>query len=55
MTASCGLVQLRGEQIQVIKPGDVVHIAAIEKHWHGASVSTDVTHIAIQEQENGKV
>ena len=54
VTAGCGLVQLWGEQIQVIRPGYVVHIAANEKHWHGASASIGMTHIAVQEQENGK-
>ena len=41
--------------IEEIRPGDVVWIAPGEKHWHGATPITAMTHIAIQEQLNGKV
>lgn len=54
VTAGSGLIQLWGEPIQKIKPGDVVWIPAGEKHWHGASPTTAMTHIAIQEQINNK-
>ena len=53
VTAGCGQVQLWGEPVQEIRPGDVVQIAPGEKHWHGASPTTAMTHIAIQEQVDG--
>lgn len=55
VTAGCGMVQLWGGTIEKICPGDVVRIPPGEKHWHGASQTTSMTHIAIQEQLNGKV
>jgi quercetin dioxygenase-like cupin family protein len=54
VTAGNGLIQLWGAEIQEIRPGDVVWIAPGEKHWHGASAATAMTHIAIQEQQDGK-
>ncbi|MFZ6647268.1 (R)-mandelonitrile lyase [Undibacterium sp. TJN25] len=54
VTAGCGLIQLQGNNVQAIYPGDVVWIAPGEKHWHGASANTGMTHIAIQEQWEGK-
>lgn len=53
VTAGSGQVQLWGGPIQEIHPGDVVSIAPGEKHWHGASATTAMTHIAIQEQVEG--
>ena len=53
VTAGCGQVQLWGEAAQTIRPGDVVRIAPGEKHWHGATPTTAMTHIAIQEQIDG--
>jgi len=51
----CGLVQKWGDdQIEEIHPGDVVWIPPGEKHWHGATSATAMTHIAIQEQLDGK-
>ncbi|HMJ70383.1 MAG TPA: cupin domain-containing protein [Cyclobacteriaceae bacterium] len=50
-----GLVQREGGQIEEIHPGDVVWFAPNEKHWHGASPAIAMTHIAIQEELNGKV
>jgi quercetin dioxygenase-like cupin family protein len=41
--------------VQEIRPGDVVWFAPREKHWHGASAKTAMTHIAIQEKLDGKV
>jgi len=38
----------------VIRPGDVVRIPPGQKHWHGATATTGMTHIAIQEQRDGK-
>lgn len=55
VTAGLGLVQRQGGPIQEIRPGDVVWFAPNEKHWHGASATTAMTHIALQEVENGKV
>jgi len=54
VTAGCGLVQCWGDQIEEIHPGDVVWIPPGEKHWHGATATTAMTHIAIQEQLDGK-
>jgi quercetin dioxygenase-like cupin family protein len=44
-----------GGPIEEIRPGDVVSIAPGEKHWHGAAPTTAMTHIAVQENLNGKV
>ena len=56
VTAGCGRVQRWGGPIEEIRPGDVVWISPDEKHWHGATPNTAVTHIAIQEQlDDGKV
>lgn len=54
VVAGLGLVQREGESIQEIRPGDVVWFAPNEKHWHGASPTTAMTHIAIQEAQDGK-
>ena len=55
VTSGCGLVQSWGGPIKVIRPGDVVSCPAGEKHWHGATPTTAMTHIAIQEELDGKV
>jgi len=49
-----GRVQRWGSPVEEIHPGDVVWIAPGEKHWHGASATVAMTHIAIQEQLDGK-
>ena len=54
VTAGCGLVQREGGPIEEIHPGDVVWFPPGEKHWHGASPNTAMTHIAIQETLDGK-
>ncbi|MEO5585594.1 MAG: cupin domain-containing protein [Flavobacteriales bacterium] len=54
ITSGCGRVQQWGGSIQEIRAGDVVWIQAGEKHWHGAGPLTGVTHIAVQEQVDGK-
>ena len=54
VTAGCGLAQHWGGPIEEIRPGDVVWFAPGEKHWHGASPTTAMTHLAIQEQLDGK-
>jgi quercetin dioxygenase-like cupin family protein len=54
VTAGCGLAQVWGEPIQTIRPGDVIWFPPGEKHWHGATATTAMTHIAIQEALDGK-
>ena len=54
VTAGYGLVQREGGPIEEIRPGDVVWFPPGEKHWHGASPTTAMTHIAIQESLDGK-
>jgi quercetin dioxygenase-like cupin family protein len=54
VTAGCGLVQRWDGPVEEIRPGDVVRIPPSEKHWHGATATTTMTHIAIQEQLGGK-
>jgi len=49
------LAQHWGGQIEEIRPGDVIWFAPGEKHWHGASRTTFMSHIAVQEQLDGKV
>ena len=49
VTAGCGRVQGWGGPVEEIRPGDVVRFAPGEKHWHGASPTTAMTHIAIVE------
>ena len=53
VTAGCGLVQSEGGPVQEIRPGDVVWFEPGEKHWHGATRTTAMSHIAIQEALNG--
>jgi len=54
VTAGCGLVQRSDGPVEEIRPGDVVWIPPGEKHWHGATATTAMTHIAIQEQLQDK-
>ena len=54
VTGGCGCVQRWGGPIEEIRPGDVVWIPPGQKHWHGASPTTAMTHIAIQEAWDGK-
>ena len=54
VTAGCGRAQHWGGSIEEIRPGDVIWIPPGEKHWHGAAPTTAMTHIAIQEQLDGK-
>ncbi|MBK1838440.1 cupin domain-containing protein [Azospirillum sp. YIM B02556] len=54
VTTGCGRVQRDGGPIEEIRPGDVVWFAPGEKHWHGASPTMAMTHIAIQEQLDGR-
>jgi quercetin dioxygenase-like cupin family protein len=55
ITAGCGWVQREGGPVEEVHPGDVVWFPQGEKHWHGAMPTTAMTHIAIQEQLDGKV
>ena len=55
ITAGCGWVQRDGSTVEKVYPGDVVWFEPNEKHWHGAASTTAMTHIAIQENLNGKV
>ncbi|MCB0371653.1 MAG: cupin domain-containing protein [Muricauda sp.] len=50
-----GWVQKEGGPIEEIGPGDVVYFEPNEKHWHGASPTKAMSHIAIQEEVNGEV
>ena len=54
VTAGSGRVQRDRGAIEEIRPGDVVWFSPNEKHWHGASPATALTHIAIQESLDGK-
>lgn len=55
VSAGCGRAQRWGGPIEEIRPGDVVWFAPGEKHWHGAGPTTGMTHIALQENLDGKV
>jgi quercetin dioxygenase-like cupin family protein len=50
----CGHAQRWGGPVEDIRPGDVVWIPPGEKHWHGATATTALTHIAFQERLDGK-
>src|SRR5947209_2414442 len=54
VTSGCGRAQRDGGPIEEIRPGDVVWFPPGEMHWHGAAPTTALTHIAIQEQLDGK-
>ena len=56
MTAGCGWTQCWGGPVEEIRPGDVISCPLGVKHWHGATPTTAMIHIAIQERDaNGKV
>lgn len=55
ITAGVGWVQKQDGPIEEVRPGDVVWFEPNEKHWHGATATNGMTHIAIQENLNGKV
>lgn len=55
VTDGCGWAQREGGPIEDIRPGDVVWFPPGEKHWHGATATSSMTHIAIQEELDGKV
>ena len=54
VTAGCGWAQREGGPVEEIRPGDVVWFSPGEKHWHGATPTTALTHIAVQEALDGK-
>jgi quercetin dioxygenase-like cupin family protein len=54
ITFGSGLHQVWGGPVEQIRPGDVISVAPNEKHWHGASPTTAMAHIAIQESLGGK-
>ncbi len=54
VTSGCGRHQRWGGPVEEIRPGDVVTVGPDEKHWHGASPTTAMAHIAIQESVDGK-
>ena len=54
VTGGCGWTQRDGGPVEEIRPGDVVWIAPGEKHWHGATPSTAMSHIAIHENLDGR-
>jgi quercetin dioxygenase-like cupin family protein len=53
VTSGLGLAQRAGGPVEEIRPGDVVWFSPGEKHWHGASPTTAMTHTAIQERLDG--
>ena len=54
VTSGFGWAQRWGGPIEEIRPGDVIWFAPGEKHWHGATPATAMTHMAIQEKLDGK-
>ena len=55
VTAGSGWAQREGGPVEEIRPGDVIWFDAGEKHWHGATPTTAMTHIAFAEKLDGKV
>jgi quercetin dioxygenase-like cupin family protein len=55
VTAGSGWAQREGGPVEEIHPGDVIWFSPGERHWHGATPATAMTHIAIQENLGGKV
>lgn len=53
VTSGTGWVQREGAERQEIYPGDVIYFEPNEKHWHGATATNAMSHIAIQEKLNG--
>ncbi|MET7248179.1 cupin domain-containing protein [Methylobacterium sp. EM32] len=53
VTAGLGWAQIEGEPIEEIRPGDVVWFPPGVRHWHGATATTGMSHIAIQEKQDG--
>ena len=53
VVSGCGWAQREGGVVEEIRPGDVVWFSPGEKHWHGATATTGMSHIAVQEKLNG--
>ena len=53
VTAGCGWVQQEGGPVQEIRPGDVAWIPPGVKHWHGATPTSEMSHVAIAEAQDG--
>ena len=53
--SGCGWVQKEGGAREEVRPGDVVWFEPNERHWHGATATNGMSHIALQENLNGKV
>ena len=54
VTSGLGWVQSEGGPVEEIRPGDIIWFPPGEKHWHGATVTTAMTHIAVTESLDGK-
>lgn len=54
VTAGVGWVQREGGPVEVVRPGDVVWFPPGERHWHGATATTGMTHVALQEELDGR-
>ncbi|MGE0369988.1 MAG: cupin domain-containing protein [Candidatus Dadabacteria bacterium] len=54
VTSGSGWAQRLDGPVEEIRPGDVIWFPPGEKHWHGATATTGMTHIAVQEQLDGK-
>lgn len=54
VTAGLGRAQRWGGPVEEIRPGDVIWFPPGEKHWHGASPATAMSHVAIQEKSEGR-
>ncbi len=55
VTSGCGWAQGEGGPVMEIRPGDIVWFGPGETHWHGATATTAMTHVAIAESQDGKV
>jgi quercetin dioxygenase-like cupin family protein len=55
VTGGCGRVQREEGVVEEVHPGDVIWFPPGEKHWHGATPTTAMTHIAVQEKQDGKM
>lgn len=55
IVAGLGRVQRDGGPVEAVRPGDIVFFAPGEKHWHGASPTCAMSHIAIAEKQDGQI
>ncbi len=55
IVSGTGWVQKEGEAVEIVKPGDVVWIPPLVRHWHGASMDEPMAHFAVAEAQNGSV